>query len=46
MKCFKIQRKDNATYLEDEEMIVIVEDFAHAEKLARMCGNDFRNKDL
>jgi len=46
MKCFKVERTDKVSWVEDFAMIVIAEDELHAERVARWKSNDFRKAKL
>jgi len=46
MNCFKVERTDRVSYVEDYAMVVIAEDERHAEKCARLKSSDFRKAKL
>jgi len=46
MKCFKIERIDNASWCEDFEMVVIAKDEPSAEILSRLSSDDFKKAKL
>lgn len=46
MNCFKIDRTDRVSYVEDYSMVVIAQDELHAERCARLKSSDFRKAKL
>lgn len=46
MNCFKIERTDRVSYVEDYAMVVIAEDEFHAERCARLKSSDFKKAKL
>ena len=42
MNCFKVERTDRVSYIEDYAMVVIAEDELHAERCARLKSSDFK----
>jgi len=46
MKCFKVERTDRVSWVEDYAMVVIAEDELHAERVARWKSGDFRKAKL
>lgn len=46
MKCFKVDRIDRLSYVEDYSMVIIAKDELHAERRARLSSNDFKKAKL
>lgn len=46
MKCFKVDRIDRLSYIEDYSMVIIAKDELHAERRARLSSNDFKKAKL
>jgi len=46
MECFKVERTDRVSYVEDYAMVVIAKDELHAERCARLNSSDFRKAKL
>ena len=41
-KCYRVERTDKVSWVEDYAMIVIAQDELHAERVARWKSSDFR----
>jgi hypothetical protein len=46
MKCFKVERTDRVSWVEDYAMIVIAEDELYAEQAARWKSSDFKKAEI
>jgi len=46
MKCFRVERTDKVSWVEDYAMVVIAQDELHTERAARWKSSDFKKSKL